>query len=148
MTRGPGDPANAPDLVLIVEDEMPIAEALSEIITDAGYRVLIAGNGRVGLDLARAEHPALIITDLMMPYLDGAGLIAALRAEAPTDDTARIPVIVMTAAGRAYAERIPFDALLSKPFDILDVDRLLARFLRDGETRKQTTHPPTNTKAE
>lgn len=133
MKRGQDELPDAQDIVLIVEDEMPIAEALTEIVSDAGYRVLIAGNGRAGLDLARAEHPALIITDLMMPYLDGAGLIEALRADASDEGTPRIPIVVMTAAGRTFADRIPYDALLPKPFDILEVERLLGRFLHASQ---------------
>src|SRR5579871_5279425 len=125
MTRGHGDFPNAPDLVLVVEDEMPIAEALSEIIVDAGYRVRIAGNGRVGLDIARTEQPALIITDLMMPYLDGAGLIEALKSDERERNIDPIPVVIMTAAGKGVVDRIPYDGLLLKPFDIIDVDKLL-----------------------
>jgi CheY-like chemotaxis protein len=143
MKRGQDELPNAQDLVLIVEDETPIAEALTEIVSEAGYRVLVASNGRAGLDLARAERPALVITDLMMPYLDGAGLVEALRADASEDGTTRIPIVVMTAAGRAFADRIPYDALLPKPFDLLEVERLLGRFLHASQAPQHAARDET-----
>jgi CheY-like chemotaxis protein len=128
----PGAGSSEPSLVLIVEDEAPIADVLAEIVADAGYRTLVAENGRAGLALARAEHPALIITDLMMPLLDGAGLIATLHADADADGLPAAPIIVMTAAGRAQTRRVWADAILAKPFAIDDVERLLHAFLDRG----------------
>lgn len=113
-------------LVLIVEDEEPIAQALAYVVEDAGYRTLIATDGKAALALERAHRPALIITDLMMPRMNGRDLIAALRA---TDDHATPPVVLMTAAGARFTENIGADATLSKPFDIADVEALLARFI-------------------
>ena len=72
----------APGLVLIAEDEEPIAEVVATVVEDAGYTPLLAAHGREALELARAKQPALLITDLMMPYLSGAELIAALRSDA------------------------------------------------------------------
>jgi two-component system, OmpR family, response regulator VicR len=83
-------------LVLIVEDEEPIAQALAYVVVDAGYRTLIATDGKAALALELTHRPALIITDLMMPRMNGRDLIAALRA---TDDHATPPVVLMTAAG-------------------------------------------------
>lgn len=123
-------PEREPALVLVVEDEQPIAEALSYMIEDAGYTVLIASHGQQGLEIARARRPALIFTDLMMPRMDGTALIAALRADAAKDGSSPAPpIILMTAAGFSHAERAGADAILAKPFDITDVERLLARFL-------------------
>lgn len=117
-------------LVLIVEDEQPIAEALSYMVEDAGYTVLIASHGQQGLDIARARRPALIFTDLMMPRMDGTALIAALRDDAAKDGSSPAPpIILMTAAGFNHAQRAGADAILAKPFDITDIERLLARFL-------------------
>ena len=119
-----------PTLVLIVEDEQPIAEALSFMVEDAGYTTVIASHGQQGLEVVRARRPALIFTDLMMPRMDGAAFIAALRAEAAQDGSLPLPpIILMTAAGFDYAQRAGADTILPKPFDIKDVDRLLRRFL-------------------
>lgn len=120
----------APTLVLIVEDEAPIAEALSLIVADAGYSPIVARHGMEALELARARKPALVITDLMMPRLDGAGLIAALHADASTNGADPAPpIVLMTAANLRLAREAGADAVLRKPFDISDVEKLLQRFL-------------------
>lgn len=123
-------PESEPALILIVEDEQPIAEALSFMIEDAGYMTVIASHGQQGLEIARARRPALIFTDLMMPRMDGTSLIAALHAAAAKDGSLPVPpIILMTAAGFDHAQKAGADAILPKPFDINDVERLLERFL-------------------
>ncbi len=117
-------------IVLIAEDEVPIAEVVASVVADAGYTPLIAQNGRQALELARAHHPALVITDLMMPHVTGADLIAALHAEAAASGRAAVPVILMTAASLARARAAQADAVLCKPFDLTQLDELLRRFLR------------------
>ena len=119
----------APGLVLIAEDEEPIAEVVATVVEDAGYRPLLAAHGREALELARAKQPALLITDLMMPYLSGAELIAALRSDAAASGRASLPVILMTAAGPAQARAAGADAVLRKPFELLELDALIRRFL-------------------
>lgn len=119
-------------VVLIAEDEEPIAEALAMIVEEAGYTPLLAAHGVEALELARTRHPSLLITDLMMPYLDGAQLIAALEDDARRDGHLRIPVILTTAAGGKRLENMQADALLKKPFDVEEVERLLRRFLGPG----------------
>jgi CheY-like chemotaxis protein len=65
--------------VLIVEDEFAIADLLEMALTDEGYRVLLAANGRQGLQrLAEGPRPDLVISDYMMPILDGTGLLQAM----------------------------------------------------------------------
>ncbi|HLJ82186.1 MAG TPA: response regulator, partial [Ktedonobacterales bacterium] len=99
-------PEQEPALVLIVEDEQPIAEALSFMVEDAGYTTIIASHGQQGLEIARARRLALIFTDLMMPRMDGAAFIAALKAEAAKDGALPPPpIILMTAAGFDYAQK-------------------------------------------
>ncbi len=119
-------------VVLIAEDEEPIAEALAMIVEEAGYTPLLAAHGVEALEIARTRHPSLLITDLMMPYLDGAQLIAALEDDARRDGHLRIPVILTTAAGGKRLENMQADALLKKPFDVEEVERLLRRFLGPG----------------
>jgi CheY-like chemotaxis protein len=124
--------------VLIAEDEEPIAEALAMIVEEAGYAPLIAAHGKDALALARTHHPALIITDLMMPYLDGARLIQTLEEDARRDGHQRAPIIVMTAAGGRRLEHLTADALLRKPFEVEDVEELLQRFL-EQESKAPST---------
>jgi CheY-like chemotaxis protein len=119
----------AQGLVLIAEDEEPIAEVVATVVEDAGYTPRLAAHGREALELARAEQPALLITDLMMPYLSGAELIAALRSDAAASGHDPVPVIVITAAGLAQARAAGANAVLRKPFELLELDALLRRFL-------------------
>lgn len=118
-----------PALVLIAEDEEPIAELLAYVVADAGHTPLVAPHGRAALELARARWPALLITDLMMPYVAGGDLIAALRAAASLDGHVAPPAVLVTGAGPRQALAAGADVILYKPFEVADVDALLRRFL-------------------
>jgi CheY-like chemotaxis protein len=98
-------------------------------VEDAGYTPRLAAHGRQALELARAEQPALLITDLMMPHLSGAELIAALRSDAAASGHEPVLVILISAAGPAQARAAGADAVLRKPFELRDLDVLLRRFL-------------------
>lgn len=127
--HGHGQGSTSVPLVLIAEDEAPIADALAMIVADAGYRPLLAPHGKRALELAREQPPALVITDLMMPQMDGLELMRILRQEAEVAGR-RPPVIVLTtAAPFPRAEWSLADEYLRKPFDIDEVERLLHRYL-------------------
>lgn len=129
------DGSKAPSpLVLIAEDEEPIAEALAWIVEDCGYTPLIARNGQEALELTRTRRPALLITDWMMPLLDGVGLIRALKQQAAQDGLHPIPTILMTAARRVPPQAAEADAFLPKPFELEDLQALLRRFLEAPAT--------------
>lgn len=115
--------------VLIVEDEFAIAELLEMVLTDEGYRVLTAVNGRQGLQrLAEGPRPDLVISDLMMPVLDGVGMLLAMRE---TELQRDIPCIVMSSMPEANVqERIgKYSAFLRKPFRLAAVVQLVATVL-------------------
>lgn len=116
-------------VVLIAEDEETIAETLALIVEDAGFTALVARNGREALALARQHHPQLIITDLMMPYLNGADLIATVRADAASQRVAPPPVIVVTAASAARAQEAGADVVVVKPFDVTKIEAAMHRLL-------------------
>lgn len=122
-------PGTDPSLILIAEDEGPIAEALAFVVEDAGYRAVLARHGKEALGIARERPPALIITDLMMPHMSGSDLIAALRDDAIRDGFRAPPIILMTAAGGRFAGAASADAILRKPFDIGEVETLLQQLL-------------------
>ncbi|MGZ3677195.1 MAG: response regulator transcription factor [Ktedonobacterales bacterium] len=124
----PQEQSPVSSLVLIAEDDEPIALALAMIVEDEGYRVLHASDGQEALDMALRFHPALIITDLMMPRMNGAQLIAAIRSSGTTGVPAP-SIVIMTAASSSYTQDTGADALLRKPFDIREVEKLLRRFL-------------------
>lgn len=113
--------------VLVVDDERPLRELLVGVFEAGGYRVVQARDGRQALELVAAERPDLIVSDVMMPLMDGAELCRRLKAEAATRG---LPVVLMSAVDMARYADAGADAMLSKPFD-LDVlegvaERLLA----------------------
>lgn len=104
-------------VVLVVDDERSIAELLAEFLEGVGYAVFVATDGRSALAIARREHPALVLTDLMMPGLDGAEFVRNLRASPITNN---IPVVLMSSI-RPNPEAIENVPFLPKPFDLDDV---------------------------
>jgi len=126
----PKNGKHIPPVVLIAEDEEPIAQAIAFIVEDLGYTPEIALHGKQALELARTSHPALIITDLMMPQMDGAELIRAIHEDATRQHYDAPPIILMSAAGRHYIESVGADAILAKPFDVTQVEELVDHYLR------------------
>jgi DNA-binding response OmpR family regulator len=112
-------------VVLIVEDEIHIAEALAFVIEEIGFATRIAHNGKAALAMIAAETPALVISDLMMPQMNGEQLLRTLREQGYTT----LPVILMSAAGRSHVAYLGADATLNKPFEFEEVEQLLRRFL-------------------
>ena len=117
-------------LVLIVDDEAAIVETLAEFMKELGYVSLVAYNGLQALEFARQRWPSLVITDLMMPVLDGARLIEALRAEAALRSVSSPPVILLTAVGVRAINGVHADATLAKPFDLDKLEAVIQRLLR------------------
>src|SRR5260221_14336123 len=90
--------------VLVVDDEVVIADAIAAVLQDEGYEVVVAANGQEGLARAREARPDVILADVMMPVMDGEEMVRRLRAEAAT---ATVPVIVMSAVYHSR-EQLPF----------------------------------------
>ena len=114
--------------VLVADDEFGILLVLEMALTEAGYRVLTAGNGRQAVELARAERPDLVLMDWMMPVMDGATAAAAMWAD-PT--LAQVPVVFMSGAPEAsLRSRVNGHAgFLQKPFLDTQVLTLVGRLL-------------------
>ena len=108
--------------ILIIEDNEDIREGTAEILGLAGYQVITANNGKTGVELVHHQKPTLIICDIMMPELDGYGVLYLLSKN---PKTASIPFIFLT----AKAERIDMrkgmdmgaDDYLTKPFDDIEL---------------------------
>ena len=115
--------------ILIVDDRPANRELLVTLLGYAGHRVLEAADGEAGLKIARAAHPDLIITDIVMPKMDG---IELARRASELDPDLKIMFITGFAAVILNSDSAaPKDArVLSKPFHLKDlvreVDRLLA----------------------
>ena len=117
------------EMVLIVEDEFAIAELLEMALIDGGYRVMMAANGRQGLErLAQAPPPGLVISDFMMPVLDGARFPQAMRE---TEAHRNIPCIIMSSVPEASVRtRIEgYAGFIRKPFKLSDMVQLVESVL-------------------
>jgi CheY-like chemotaxis protein len=116
--------------VLVVEDDDSLARMLDDLLSDAGYRVTLARDGADGFTRAVREQPAVVLSDFMLPGMDGGQLIGKLRAH---PRTRAIPVALMSSSLVAR-RRVPGVPFLLKPFNIADVLALLARALRGTST--------------
>jgi DNA-binding response OmpR family regulator len=130
--------AARPGYLLIVEDDPDILRLLEAALTFKGYRVTTACNGKEGLDAVRRERPALVIADIMMPKLDGFGLVHRLRIDAGTRG---IPVIFITATyvapeDKEFALNIGVTRFIQKPVDLEAFLSLIAQLLEQGEDAK------------
>lgn len=117
--------------VLIIEDSDDIREGIVEILDLAGYETYSAKNGKLGVDLAQKNLPDIILCDIMMPELDGYGVLYLLQ-KGP--QTAGIPFIFMTAkAERADMRKgmeMGADDYLTKPFDDVELFNAIESRLR------------------
>ena len=147
------DTAVAPDgaTILIVDDEPELCQALSRLLTRNGYRTLTAGDGEAGLEILRGEEIPLVLTDLMMPKMNGVELLKAAKVVSPTTE-----VVIITGHGTietaVEAMKIGAYDFVEKPFTTtltlnvvrkaLEKQRLLAenlqlrRMLKDGESKE------------
>jgi len=123
--------------VLIIEDEKDLADLVAFNLEKEGFRPLIASDGVMGLEKARADSPDLILLDLMLPGMPGTELCKALKS---SDKTSRIPVIMLTARGEEIDRVVGFevgaDDYVLKPFStrelLLRVKAVLRRTAPEG----------------
>jgi CheY-like chemotaxis protein len=102
--------------VLVVEDEAVIAELLSDLLQDEGYEVMVASNGIEAIHCLTHTIPDLIVTDVMMPIMDGLSFCREIKAQ---PQYKVIPVIIMSAvADRIQTTGYDIIAIIRKPFDI------------------------------
>ena len=116
--------------ILVVEDEEPIAELLRAVLEDEGYRVITAADGREALERLAEARPALVLSDVMMPHLDGRALARALQA----DPAHRVlPLVLLSALGAASVAGVPHAAFVAKPFEVDGLLATVARLLHIAE---------------
>ena len=106
----------------MVEDSTPIATVIQVALVKEGYKVLLAGDGLEALKIAVSERPKLIITDSVMPHMDGYGLMRAIKANPMTSG---IPVIMLTSKASTEDEQkalaFGFSDFIPKPVQPLRV---------------------------
>lgn len=135
-----------PGYVLIVEDVPDILRLLEETLKFKGYTAVTAYNGQEALEIIHRQRPALVITDIMMPKLDGFGLVHRLRINPETRD---IPVIFLTATyvaleDKAFALNIGATRFIEKP---VNFERFLET-IRELLTQGAPVPTPTMSEAE
>lgn len=124
--------------VLIIEDNNDIRENVVEILELAGYTVFAASNGRAGVDQASKNIPDIILCDIMMPELDGYGVLYMLSK---SPQTAAIPFIFLTAKAERTDLRkgmeMGADDYLTKPFDDMDLLNAIESRLKKKEMQEK-----------
>ena len=123
----PGEPAT----ILVVEDDPALRALLLELLRGEDYRVLVAGEGRRGLEFARQHCPHAILLDIGPPGVSGWAVLQQLSA---SGRTRHIPVVALTGRSELAADaggQAP-DACVAKPFDISTLLEHLARAVQSG----------------
>jgi twitching motility two-component system response regulator PilG len=116
--------------ILIVEDAKTVSAVLQVYLMGLGFEFLVGENGAEGLKLAAAHHPALVITDVSMPVMDGFDLCAAIRADKSLFQT---PVVLLTALNdelsRQKGRLVGATAFLHKPVTAKALREIVARLI-------------------
>jgi CheY-like chemotaxis protein len=112
--------------VLVVEDNRDMRSLLVDVIASAGFQVVTADNGLEALELLRKHHPCVVLLDLDLPLLDGAGVVRAARGD---PEFPVVPIICISGLedARARAQSLGIAECLRKP---VSVDRVLESVLR------------------
>jgi CheY-like chemotaxis protein len=119
--------------LLVVDDEVGITDALNDILSEEGFLVLVAPNGKVALERIAEKRPDLILLDYMMPVMDGREMLQALRGGSAHQD---IPVILMSALPRSsIAVDCKPAVFLRKPFTIDQLLAAIGRLLEGSPSR-------------
>ena len=126
--------------ILVIDDDVDMAEATATVLRLDGGTVRVARNGREGLERLAEELPDVIVCDVEMPLLDGPGL--ALQMLLRDAGAERIPFVLVSAAPdlRAIAAMVGTPYFLSKPFT---ADQLMALTARASVERRAPQPPPT-----
>ena len=127
--------------VLVVDDEVEVAEVIRRVLERAGYSVTIAHNATAGLDAVARQAPHVVITDVIMPKVHGVELIKILRERYPRIRVIAIsgggsfgplaykPDAISTHAYLAAAREAGAEEILTKPFDMTDLLAAIRRLL-------------------
>ena len=117
--------------ILVIDDDASLREVIQMALEHAGFEVIEADNGAIGVQNACAQLPDLILCDVRMEKMDGYRTLAALRQDAVT---APIPVILMTGqadtAGMRQGMELGADDYLSKPFTVRSEERRVGKECR------------------
>ncbi len=119
-------------MILVVDDDPDILEALSEILEAEGFEIRRARNGKEALERLEPDSPQLILLDLMMPVMDGWEFAQRMRQKPAA--IASIPLIVLSADRNVGSKATDIGAVgyLAKPFELNDLLEMVRRALKEG----------------
>ncbi len=121
--------------ILVVDDDTPIRSLLRQELTEAGYEVQEASNGKAALDMVRMNKPDLIILDVMMPEINGFDVAAVLKNDPATMD---IPIIILSIVqDKERGLKIGVDRYLTKPINTEQLFHEVEELLEQGVSRKK-----------
>jgi chemosensory pili system protein ChpA (sensor histidine kinase/response regulator) len=124
--HGEGD-ERAVKKILVVEDDSAILSLIQEVLAEEGYHVLSAINGKDGLEQVLNQYPDMVISDLMMPILNGIDMARTLRADPRYQ---HLPLVAISGALKPDAAMDAlFTAFLAKPFSLADLLAVVERTL-------------------
>ena len=125
--------------ILVVEDEPTLRETLVEELEADGFRVTAAGDGRSALERFRADHPDLVLLDLMLPEISGIDVCRMIRAESS------VPIIMLTARGsevdKVVGLELGADDYITKPFSLRELSARIRAIFRRGEQASASRVP-------
>ena len=134
MAANRGYRDNARHAVLLADDNADLRDYISRLLADHGYEVETVADGEAALAALRARRPDILVTDVMMPRLDGFGLLLAVRQDASLRD---LPIVVLSARAGDDAKVEGLDAgaddYLTKPFSARRIARTGRGEHRDGQ---------------
>jgi chemosensory pili system protein ChpA (sensor histidine kinase/response regulator) len=115
--------------VLVVDDSITMRRVLQRLLQREGYRVAVAADGRQALDTLRLERPALVLSDVEMPRMDGFELLRSIRA---SDKLSQLPVVMITSRiadkHRDHAKELGANEYLGKPYSEDELLQVLERY--------------------
>ncbi|MEO8285004.1 MAG: response regulator [Chloroflexota bacterium] len=122
-------PANIMKMILVVDDELSIVEVVATLLEQEGYKVLTAAGGKEALACLEKNKVDLVLSDMMMPVMDGRELCKRIGADATHS---AIPVVLMSGThSAAHLDGCRYAAFLGKPFDMQKLLSVVASALRE-----------------
>lgn len=122
--------------ILVVEDESDIREGISEYLSEVGYEVMVAEDGQEGIDLFKENNFDLVVLDIMLPKLNGFGVLSQIR------EISNVPVMMLTAMSDDYTQIMSFnekaDDYITKPFSVIILHKRIEALLRRSKEVENT----------
>ena len=116
--------------ILVIDDDQAMRNMLETVLLDEGYSVLLARNGKEGLEQVSKQRPALVLLDLMMPVMDGWQFLEAIKQMPEYSD---LPILLLSASRQlnATAKDNAVKAYLSKPFELVKLLSYIDQYKQD-----------------